>query len=423
MSLTVSEGFRRRGRTAWVAAALVAATVAGCSRSGPPRGAATPIPAPAAPGSREPGLTLGADGTLYLSWIASVPEGAALEFSRWTGEGWSPADTVAVGGDWLLNPADPPALNALADGTLIASHAVLLPGGGTAERLELNESRDGGKTWPGPVVPHPGAAPAERGFVTLFPIAPDTMGMVWLDGRAMAARPDGASGGDSAAGEPAMALRFTTLTREGTLGDDTLLDPRACDCCATGAVRLDDGTLVVVYRDRSAADVRDVAVIRRVAGAWSEPTPVHDDGWRIVGCPVNGPALAALGSEVAVAWYTQDSGGRPHVRVAFSTDGGAGFGPAFEVGEATPLGRVDVIVADDGSAWVSWVEQTAGDAASIRLRRVAPDGERDVYDTVAPTTVSRAGGYPKLARWKDEMIAAWTEVSGDTTRVATAAIR
>jgi len=68
-------------------------------------------------------------------------------------------------------------------------------------------------------------------------------------------------------------------------------------------------------------------VRRHVDGAWANPVATGAEGWEIEGCPVNGPAIAAAGDRVAVAWFTA-AGDTPRVRFASSTDGAASFGPA-----------------------------------------------------------------------------------------------
>ena len=66
------------------------------------------------------------------------------------------------------------------------------------------------------------------------------------------------------------------------------------------------------------------------AGVWSEPVQAGPDHWQIEGCPVNGPAIAARGANVAVAWFTAPDN-RSRVRFAASTDGAASFAPAVDV--------------------------------------------------------------------------------------------
>lgn len=65
--------------------------------------------------------------------------------------------------------------------------------------------------------------------------------------------------------------------------------------------------------------------MRATGNGWSEPAVIHEDAWQIHGCPVNGPAIAADGRRVAVAWFTAAEA-RAHVKAALSTDGGATFG-------------------------------------------------------------------------------------------------
>jgi len=90
-------------------------------------------------------------------------------------------------------------------------------------------------------------------------------------------------------------------------------------------------------------------------GDWSEPIKVHEDGWEISDCPVNGPAIDAKAKDAVVAWFTE-AGGVPTVKVACSENTGRSFGTAFRIDQGKPVGRVDTVLLDDGSAIVSWVE-------------------------------------------------------------------
>jgi hypothetical protein len=69
----------------------------------------------------------------------------------------------------------------------------------------------------------------------------------------------------------------TTMDPQGALGPEPVLDGRVCDCCQTDGALAGD-TAVVVYRDRSEAEVRDMSVVRFVDGRWSEPRPLTQDG-------------------------------------------------------------------------------------------------------------------------------------------------
>jgi hypothetical protein len=379
------------------------------------------VQTPAASRSAEPRLSAGADGSLYLTWVEVTADGYVLAMSRWTGDAWSPSSRVAAGDDWFVNWADVPSLTALADGTLFA-HWLVMSGEGTyAYDIQIARSTDGGETWSAPVTPHRDGTESEHGFVSLVP-AGDRMGAVWLDGRETAGRDHDAGGGEGEDEEHggAMTLRYAAVGLDGTLHDEQLLDPRVCDCCPTDAVRLDDGTLVVVYRDRSEEEIRDIYVLRR-GNDGSEPEPVHRDNWKIPGCPVNGPAVAARGQRVVAAWFTSDAADVGHVQAAFSDDGGAHFGPPVAVDEGNPMGRVDCVLMDDGSALVSWLEDSGSQGqALIRLRRVAQGGTSPAV-LVATTSASRGSGFPTMARLGSDVFLAWTDL--DAGRVMTARCR
>ena len=121
-------------------------TIAGCNQARKER-VFVGVVSPAAPGSTEPNLAVGADGEVYLTWVEQRGEGHALLFSVWHEDAWGPAREIAAGTDWFVNWADFPSLNALADGTL-AAHWLAKVGEGTyAYGVYVSLSHDGGTTW------------------------------------------------------------------------------------------------------------------------------------------------------------------------------------------------------------------------------------------------------------------------------------
>lgn len=359
----------------------------------------TRVDPPARPGALGPNLSPDG-GTVLLSWLEPPHPGVkpqegnyALRFSRFENGRWSEPATIASGTDFFANWADFPSVTPHAQGRLLAHWAAKSAGEKYAYDVRLALSRDRGRTWKSLGTAHDDRTPTEHGFVSAVPEA-DRIRLFWLDGRA------------TAGGKGAMALR-TALVGD-VVGKSEVLDRKVCDCCQTGAAATAGGPLVV-YRDRSDAEIRDVAAVRLGGGRWTDPKPVAADGWEIGGCPVNGPAIAAAGRRVAVAWYTQ-AADRPRVEVAFSNDAGASFGPATVVDARAPLGRVDVVLDGNGDALVLWAA-SQGKAAAIRLARVTPAGRVGPALSVAATDTSRSSGFPRLERAGSTLVVAWIEAS------------
>ena len=329
--------------------------------------------------------------------------------------GWSAPRTIAEGGDWFVNWADFPSMLALADGTLAANWLSKSGAGTYAYDVKISLSTDGGKTWSKPVTPHRDKTQTEHGFVSMFASPGRRVGAVWLDGRNFKSK-EGTHGHGAPTDE--MTLRYTTISADGKLSEEVLLDGRVCECCQTSAAQTSEG-VVVVYRDRSEKEIRDISIVRFAGGRWTAPETVHNDGWEIQGCPVNGPSVAADGRRVAVAWFTAAKD-IPRVKVAFSEDAGASFSEPIQVDDGSPLGRVETLMLADGSAFVTWLER-AEKGAEVRARRIRPDGAREKSIIVAESSAARSSGFPQMARSGNEIIFAWTE-PGAVSRVQTAGL-
>jgi hypothetical protein len=372
------------------------------------------VASPGAPGSRYPHLATAPDGTLVMSWLEPRDEGGhELRFATWQGGGWSGASVVISGSDWFINWADFPSVVPGPGGLRIAHWLQQRPEHVYSYDVRVAVSRDAGRTWSAPLTPHDDGTPTEHGFVTLLPQVEGFLA-IWLDGRHTAGGHDHEHGG-------AMTLRSVGIDASGRpSGAGAELDARVCDCCQTDAATTPEG-VVVVYRDRSPEEIRDVAVVRRTTNGWSEPRPVHADGWHMPACPVNGPAIDAQGSEVAVAWFTAPD--QPRVRLAFSSDAGRSFSVPVEVAAGRVAGRVDVVLLGDGRAAVSWLEETPA-GAEIRVQPFNRSGVAGRVVTVARSSANRSSGFPQMVRAGDRLLFAWTDAAEPLRlRTATAELR
>jgi hypothetical protein len=364
------------------------------------------IASPAAPGSTTPNLATAPDGKIYMSWLEPAADSAmALRFAVYDGVQWSAARTIASSREFIVNWADFASIEVLGN-RQVAAHWLQRGRARGSYGVRVAQSHDDGATWSAALVPHRDSTSTEHGFVgmwkeparpTLRPVTSNSIGAVWLDGR-------GFERGAAATNE--MMLMATSLSADGQLSQETVLDRRVCDCCQTSAAITSAGP-IIAYRDRSPDEIRDISVIRRVDGKWTAPQPVSRDGWKIDACPVNGPAIDAAGARVALAWFT---GARDtaHVKIAFSTNSGATFGAPVIIDSGNPAGRVDVKMLTDGSALVTWIERTGGSAAEVRVRHVTAAGRAGKPITVATSSAGNASGFPRMSIARDYALFAWT---------------
>jgi hypothetical protein len=392
---------------------LLVLNLAGCAReesATAPR--ITPLSAVAAFGSAEPHLAMSAGGNVVMSWLEPRGDGVVLKWSQLNDTRWSDPISVASGSDWFVNWADFPSVEPI-DTDLWAAHwLVKRPGGTFAYDVAIAISADGGQTWGQPVTPHEDGTPTEHGFVSLFP-GDDGVAALWLDGRNMQPSVDGH-------GHGGMTLRSAVVSPVGDLGHKAVVDELVCDCCQTDVTLTSSGP-VAVYRNRTEGEIRDIYVARLENGQWHAGVPVTEDGWEIAGCPVNGPAIDASEDDVAVAWFTAAKGDTK-VRFARSADAGKSFGTAIDIATDRPIGRVDTVLLEDGSALVSWLRSTNGSEGEICIQHVKADGKLGDEIVVATTAAGRMSGFPQMALQGKTVVVAWTDVVDEATQVRTARV-
>lgn len=357
------------------------------------------VATPAPSGSVSIQLMTAASRTM-LSWIESAGDRRTLKFSERKDTKWSGAQTVVGGVRLMVNPADVPSVVALANGLLVAQWLEENGPNPEAYDLRLSVSSDVGQTWTAATSPHHDGTPSQHGFASVFELPARGFGLLWLDGRNAV----GGLLGD-------VALRAAEYNYAGQQLDETVVDDRVCECCHSAAAPTTTG-IVAAYRDRSADEIRDINIVRRDDSAWRAPTRLHDDGWKIQGCPVNGPAIDARGADVVVAWFAvRDDVG--HAFAAFSADGGQHFGEPIRIDDAASAGRPQAVLLDDGTAVVSWGESVAG-AQTLSARRVNANGRRG-----PPVIVAEHAGREsvRMARGQGEVLFGWVERDAGVTRL------
>ena len=355
------------------------------------------IDPPSAPGSFAPGLTTDGGEALLTWWERlEAPQGERrhrLMFARFD-ERWSESSVVAEGIDFFANWADFPSAIREPRGSLLVFWLAKTASPTFSYSIFLARSHDDGTTWEPLGKLNDDDTDTEHGFVSMV-VERDAVRAYWLDGRLMA-------------DEGPMTVRSARIAE--TVEPSELLDDRVCECCPTDAVVTTEGSMVV-FRDRAADETRDIGAVSFRQGAWTDSAPVTRDGWRLPGCPVNGPAVDFEHGNTALAWFTAAES-QPRVAAAFRAGLDGGFGEPILVDGARPLGRVGLVLEDSGAAVVSWLALVEKEA-ELRLRRVTPAGALGEAFVVGRTSAARASGMPQLERLGDELLVVWLEILDD----------
>lgn len=344
----------------------------------------------------EPYLYAAEDGSVYISWLEKSEETATLKFAEVNPDSISDSKIIASGSDWFVNWADYPQFSSFTDGTLLSTF-LQKSGPGTFAydvKVSLNNNVD---KWSTPNTIHEDATQTEHGFVSLSPWG-ENMLITWLDGR------NTGGGHDDHNHHGQMTLRAATVDRDGKKLEEWELDNRVCDCCQTGSVVTDKGP-IVVYRDRSENETRDIGIVRFVDNKWLDSETVYFDNWQIAACPVNGPRIDAMENYVAVIWYS-GAQEKPSVKIAFSENYGEKFDTPIQVDLGKTIGRVNLTLVENNMAFVTWMEE-----GNIWGRTIRNNGEKGKAFSLVELSEKRSSGFPQIARSGNFIYLAYTDDS------------
>ena len=366
------------------------------------------IDSPAGEYSSLPNLISNGDKT-FMSWVITSGDTlTSLYYAELKDGEWKTPQKILQGTEWFVNWADFPMI-VENKGNLLSHVLKKSSAGSYSYDVKLNLLPKGSKKWATDLPLHTDGTPTEHGFVSAVPYKDSSFFITWLDGRNTEEKEDGSRG--------AMTLRAAIVSERGEVSKDTLLDTRTCDCCQTTAAITTNGP-VVIYRDRSEEEIRDMSIVRHVGGKWTAPKTIYHDNWLIKGCPVNGPKMASLGNNLVVAWFTA-AGDLPKVNLVFSNDGGEKFDSPIQVDEADAIGRVDVVLLNADTAIVSWME-SKDKGAQLKAVKISRSGKKSESKIIAQMHGSRNSGFPQMELVGDKVYFAWTDVTKDVGNIKTA---
>jgi BNR repeat-like domain len=212
-----------------------------------------------------------------------------------------------------------------------------------------------GTSWMPPTRITDKPTPSSNSYSSLIAAANGELWAVWLDGRERS--------------EGTLDVYAARSTDGGkTFGKNLLVARGACPCCRPMAAVTSDGAVHVAWRGVSNKDVRDIliATSRDSGQSFGPARSVWADNWVVSGCPHTGPALAAVGNSLHLAWYSESTGGASMgVRWTRSLDAGKSFAKPVILSQRTadanhpslsvsPTGRVHLVFQarlDSGDSW------------------------------------------------------------------------
>lgn len=349
---------------------------------------------------------------LILSWITVKNGKNHLYFSKFEEEKWGKPQLIISDTSWFVNWADFPNLHIDQANPDFWVTSFMKKSSHETFSYDINYiySKNGGENWSTPQKLHGDTTLTEHGFISMFN-DPEGIGAVWLDGRNT--KPGHGHQG-------AMTLRTGIIDKEGIVVNEQLLDDKICDCCQTAAVKTPSG-VIALYRNRSDEEIRDIWMVRKVNGKWTEPESFHDDGWNIPGCPVNGPSIASREDLVAAAWFTA-ANDSAKVQMKISTDGGEIFSKPISIDHGLPAGRVDITITDKNRIGVSWIENLPQGGAQLQVSFYDAQGNLLKTQTITDINPSRGSGFPQIMAFDGKIVASWTDVDYNTIKSSYSAI-
>ena len=345
---------------------------------------------------------LSTNDNLYISWTEQVADSNFLYLSKLENNTWSEKSIIKKGTDWFVNWADFPSISYNDISSSIFSFHLQKSSEETFS-YDVNYHFNINDSWIDMKNIHDDNTFSEHGFVSSVPYKDGFM-VSWLDGRNTYGK------GQDGHAKGAMTIRSAILDSNGKIINQSLIDEMVCDCCQT-SMTISNDIPMVAYRDRSKDEIRDIYFSRYIDSKWTEPQPIHDDGWEINGCPVNGPNVDSYKNNVVVSWFSA-SNGRPKVNLKFSSDNGRTFGDKILIDdvENSPIGRVDVEFLNSKEVMISWLSTVDG-KGKLLMRKIGIDGEVGSIKVIDEVSTERSTGFPQIEEFNDDVFISWTDNS------------
>lgn len=303
----------------------------------------------------EPAIASDKDGNIYVAYVEhNADKTADLFIHKYD------RDARTVGEMARVNPVpgtvkawrgDPPVMTTANDGTLYVGWVLRAGQDGNGGGVVLSASKDGGRTFTGPVRVNDDNGRAAYGMVSLISDTGGQLYMAWLDERNVKKEPGHEDPKPAAVmmfhhtkepAEPNSEVYYSVSSDGGkTFSANKKIASEVCPCCKTSMAAAPDGRVYVSWRQVLPGGLRHIAVAASAdkGASFSGGVVVSDDKWKIDACPVSGASLSAVeGGALSVSWYSAGEAGEAGIYSAESRDAGKTFGPRHLINAAAVSG-------------------------------------------------------------------------------------
>jgi hypothetical protein len=222
--------------------------------------------------------------------------------------------------------------------------------GGRSSDIVFCTSKDGGATWTSPEsVDSDKTTGIVRGFFDAALMANDEVAVAYLKDVANSTKHEERD------------LRMV-ITKNGVFQPERVIDPVVCDCCNISLLLDANGALNVYYRDNN-DDIRDIARMTSTDNAetFSKPQILHDDQWKINGCPHSGPSSVTMGKSALITWF---SGAETEPGIRLVTNEGKKL-----LVLADPTAKNPFLLGSNQTSVLLW-EQIQGEVPQLAYRKI-----------------------------------------------------
>jgi hypothetical protein len=216
-----------------------------------------------------------------------------------------------------------------------------------SETIMSGRSLSWGDGFEKPVQVSDKGAGSYRGFPSIGVAPNGDVYAVWLDER---------DNTDSNADSSSVYLA-KSVDRGATFGQNVRVGKQACPCCRPSLAFGAQGEVFVAWRRVFPGEIRDLVVSASRDGGrtFAESVRVHDDGWKLRGCPDCGATLAESNGTLYIAWMTEGKDERPRIEFARSNDGARSFSQPVDISRTIlDPDHPNIKIADDGTLWLAF---------------------------------------------------------------------